>query len=271
MKKNCCICGTVKNCGPFLDKVFENIIKIGEIFDEYKILIFYDKSTDRSLERLKFWKNKLPNMEYYYNKASLSKFRTHNLAKARNYLVNYVKSHNNKFPFFIMMDMDDVNIKPCHPEVLSSYLDRTDWDGLSFNTLPQYYDIWALSKDPFTFSYNHFPDNSKFHIVIRNYIDNLLKNLPNDKLLPCISSFNGFSIYRTEKFLNSMYDGTPRPNLLSKHLLDKHKEIMKSNIIYKKYPTVDGRFEDCEHRAFHILAIQRHQAQIRISPKILFR
>ena len=27
----CCICGPVRNCGPFLDKVFENI---GAIFDE---------------------------------------------------------------------------------------------------------------------------------------------------------------------------------------------------------------------------------------------
>ena len=40
----CCICGPVKNCGPFLDKVFENIEKIGALFEEYKIVIFYDKS-----------------------------------------------------------------------------------------------------------------------------------------------------------------------------------------------------------------------------------
>ena len=38
---NCCICGPVKNCGPYLTKVFENIEKIGSLFDDYKILIFY--------------------------------------------------------------------------------------------------------------------------------------------------------------------------------------------------------------------------------------
>ena len=36
----CCICGPVKNCGAFLDKVFENIEKIGALFEEYKIVIF---------------------------------------------------------------------------------------------------------------------------------------------------------------------------------------------------------------------------------------
>ena len=38
---NCCICGPVKNCGPYLRKVFDNIEKIGSLFDDYKILIFW--------------------------------------------------------------------------------------------------------------------------------------------------------------------------------------------------------------------------------------
>ena len=34
----CCICGPVRNCEPFLDKVFENIEKIGSLFEDYEIL-----------------------------------------------------------------------------------------------------------------------------------------------------------------------------------------------------------------------------------------
>ena len=49
---NCCICGPVKNCGPFLDKVFENAEKIGLIFDNYEIIVFYDKSSDNTLEKI---------------------------------------------------------------------------------------------------------------------------------------------------------------------------------------------------------------------------
>ena len=58
---NCCICGPVKNCGPYLRKVLENIEKIGSLFDDYSIIIYYDNSTDNTLEILKEYqlKNKL--------------------------------------------------------------------------------------------------------------------------------------------------------------------------------------------------------------------
>jgi len=57
---NCCICGTVKNCGPYLNKVLNNMVKIGSIFDEYQIIIYYDHSTDNTLEIIKnFQKNNI--------------------------------------------------------------------------------------------------------------------------------------------------------------------------------------------------------------------
>ena len=44
----------------------------------------------------------------------------------------------------------------------------------------------------------------------------------------------------------------------------------KSKLVYKKYKTVDGRYEDCEHRAFHIQASNNSGARIMISPEVLF-
>ena len=52
IKGKCCICGTVKNCGPFLEKVFKNIETIGKIFDDYRVIMAYDNSTDNSLKIL---------------------------------------------------------------------------------------------------------------------------------------------------------------------------------------------------------------------------
>ena len=49
---NCCICGPVKNCGSYLNKVLENIEKIGSLFNDYTILIYYDQSTDNTLQIL---------------------------------------------------------------------------------------------------------------------------------------------------------------------------------------------------------------------------
>jgi glycosyltransferase involved in cell wall biosynthesis len=203
----CCICGPVRNCGKYLDKVFDNIEKIGSLFDDYEILIVYDKSSDNTLEKLKKYQLKNPRLNFYINKTFISKYRTHRLAYARNFCLNHIKTlDTNEYPFFIMMDFDNVNCKEVNTNILTKYLTRTDWDGLSFNTVPKYYDIWALSIYPYCFSYNHFKNtNIHNYQVIQNYIDNKLKTLKSGELLRCISSFNGFSIYRTKKFLNTNY------------------------------------------------------------------
>ena len=60
----CCICGPVRNCGPFLDKVLQNIEKIGELFEDYEILIYYDKSNDNSLTKLKEYTSKSYSYDY---------------------------------------------------------------------------------------------------------------------------------------------------------------------------------------------------------------
>jgi hypothetical protein len=92
-----------------------------------------------------------------------------------------------------------------------------------------------------------------------------------NRLLDCISSFNGFSLYRTQQFLNTYYDGRIRLDLIPKSNLEAHKNITKSKLVFKKYVTVDGHYEDCEHRAFHIQAKQNSGTRIMISPEILFK
>jgi hypothetical protein len=274
---NCCICGPVKNCGPYLHKVLANMEKIGSIFDDYIIMLYYDKSTDNTLKILKEYQTKNPKLIFYVNKNPVSQFRTHNIAIARNFCLKFVRDNIEKFPFFIMMDCDDVNCKEIDIDILKKYLHRNDWDGLSFNTTPKYYDIWGLSIYPFCFSYNHFENNVQYYNIIQKYVDILLnKAKKENKLVECISSFNGFSIYRTSKFLNTYYDGRIRIDLIPKPNMDAHKNITKSKLVFKQYfkpdgtINVDGRYEDCEHRAFHIQARQNSGARIMISPDNLF-
>ena len=235
-------------------------------------MIYYDKSSDNSLNILKEYQKINPRLKIYINNNLTSPFRTHRLATARNFCLNYVKSKDlNEYPFFIMMDFDDVNCKEVRPEILKKYLHRDDWDGLSFNTSPMYYDIWALSIYPYCFSYNHFKNTPIHnHNFLKNYVDNKLKNLKNGELLSCISSFNGFSIYRTSKFLNSQYDGRVRLDLLPRKYLTSHMIAAKSGIIFKDYGHIKGRYEDCEHRAFHMKAINKTNARIMITNDVLF-
>ena len=267
---NCCICGPVKNCAPYLPKVFANIEIIGSIFDDYKIVIYYDTSTDNTLELLKAYQRKNPRLLFYVNKRPASQFRTHNIATARNHCLEYIRENKDEFPYFIMMDFDNVNCKEANTDPLARSLKREDWDGLSFNTSPAYYDIWGLSIWPFCFSYNHFENNVKYYTIIQNYITKKLSELLPGELLPCISSFNGLSIYRTNKFLDTYYDGKVRLDLFPNEYIQSHAEAQKSEIVYKDYGHVKGRYEDCEHRAFHQMATQNSGARIMISPEVLF-
>ena len=274
---NCCICGPVKNCGPYLRKILSNMEKIGSLFEDYKIVIYYDSSNDNTLHILRDYQQRNPKMMFYVNQKPLSPFRTHNIAVARNFCLKYVRENRDIYPYFIMMDCDDVNCKEVHIDILKKYLYLNSWDGLSFNTLPKYYDIWGLSIHPFCFSYNHFENNVSYYKIIQNYMDYLLKEAKKTgKLISCISSFNGFSLYRTEKFLNTYYDGRVRLDLVPKPNLDAHKNITKSKLVFKQYfkpdgkINVDGRHEDCEHRAFHIQATKNSGARIMISPEVLF-
>jgi hypothetical protein len=266
----CCICGPVKNCEPFLNKVLENIELIGAFFEKYKLIIFYDKSTDNTLLKLKEYQSKNPNFQLYINTTEVSQFRTIRLAYARNFCVNYIKQNLPDYDFFIMMDFDNVNSKNFKPEVLQKYFYRNDWDALSFNTSPKYYDIWGLSIYPYCFSYNHFENNVEQYGKIQNYVMESLKNVKKGNLLKCISSFNGFSIYRTNKFINCYYDGKVNVNLIPKKFMLAHMKEAKSNVIFKDYGNVNGFVEDCEHRSFHVEGIVKNNARIMISPEIVF-
>jgi hypothetical protein len=268
---NGCICGTVKNCAPFLNKVLDNMSKLGSLFEKYKIVIYYDNSSDNSLDILREYQKKNSNMMLFVSNKLHSKFRTHNIAVARNYCLDFVRKNKELYPFFIMMDMDDVNCKEVNIEVLRKYLYTPDWDALSFNTSPAYYDIWGLSIWPFCFSYNHYERNHEYHHIIKNFVMKRLNNLKPGQLLPCISSFNGFSIYKTYKFLDTYYDGRVRTDLFPKHYIESHAKAQKSKgIVYKDYGHVKGRYEDCEHRSFHQMARKKSDARIMISSEVLF-
>ena len=285
----CCFCGPVRNCAAFLPAVMRNIQKLGsQLFrNQYAVVIFYDKSSDTSLSVLKTWKIKLERefgvpMHLFINPATmLSPYRTHRIAAARNKCLDIIKKNYavETCPYFIMMDFDDPNSKPCWPERLQKYFDPSKplldkWDALSFQTAPHYYDIWALSIAPFSFSYNHVLGNDVFYGIIQKYMD---KKLAKTKgLVSCISAFNGFAIYKTAVFLSCRYSGDIRTSVqLSKSIqpkwIEEHKRATRSRQLeFRDYGHVKGAHEDCEHRPFHMQAIQKKRARIKISPEIVF-
>ena len=257
---NCCICGTVRNCGPFLNKIFKNIEEFGSLFDDYTIVVYYDISTDNTLDTLKEYQKKNPRLLIHVNKKQLSEYRTFRIAKGRNTCLKYIIENKTKFPYFIMMDFDDVSFTKINIEPIRKCLMREDWDSVSFNR-NNYYDIWALSINPYYLSCAHIGGDAG--IAMSKYIINLLNNANKDDMIPCASAFNGFAIYRTDKFVNCRYSGLITLSLLPQHLIKQNIALFKGKFDYSK-------IEDCEHRYFHLMAINKNQARIRISPEIIF-
>jgi hypothetical protein len=262
IKGNCCICGTVRNCAPYLKEVFNNIQTIGLLFQDYKIIISYDDSEDNSLEFLTNYRDQHPEqMILHINTERLSKYRVYNIAKARNSCLEIIRSQFSNYEFFIMIDCDEVCSNAVNIEPLLYYLrDNIEWDALSFNKKP-YYDLWALSKYPYSFSCMHFKNWKQWGI----FIESIIANTPPKTLISCLSAFNGFAIYRTNKFIDCHYDYRPRLDLLPKHLLVENEKIAGPVYLKGKAGLID-----CEHRSFHLMAINNSNARIRIAPEIIF-
>lgn len=259
---SCCICGTIKNCEKYLDRVFNNMEKITTLFDQYIIILACDNSHDKSLQKIQDFMKKNPKVILHYNSSPTSNVRTVNIAKARNDCLNIIRKLYSNYEYFIMMDCDNVCASEIDIEPIRYYLTRNDWDALSFNR-EYYYDIWAFSRYPLAFSYMHFINGG---YIWGNYVKNLFKNAQPKKLISCLSAFNGFSIYRTEKFIGCEYDGNIRLDLIPKNLIDQN--VKSAGQIYIYIAKEKG---DCEHRSFHYQGIMKNGAAIRIAPEIIFQ
>ena len=271
------ICGCVKDCADYLEKVFENIDKVIDLFADYKILIAHDNSLDNSLEILKSKQTKY-NLEIIdvleNNYITDFTMRSKKISNSRNELISRVYSENKKdFEYFIMMDMDDVCSSTLNINNLKKYIDDdSGWDSLSFNR-PNYFDIWALSIDPYLLSCWHFPGGFDIVNKIKEHISEKLYKLGPNELLECLSAFNGFAIYKKSKFIDCHYDWQVHSNydLISKEDIEKNEKALGVPFtIDKAYHQVVNPITDCEHRYFHMKAIEKNDARIRISPLCLF-
>jgi len=268
------ICGPIRNCAPYIHGIVGNMLKLGTLFTEFVIIFSYDLSFDKTLSMLKYYKSKIPNMIIYENPDPMLQYRTHRIAKARNECLAIMRTQYPTFEYMIMMDCDDVNCKKMNLDVVQKSLADPTWDSLSFMTSPTYYDIWALSYPPYFYSYNHFNDSYRQYYVIQHFITKVIRANPG--LTRCLSAFNGFALYRVDKFVNCEYDGRVNLKLIPPGMMYMHSSATRSPVVFKRYfnrfgfINVDGRYEDCEHRAFHVQAVYKNKAQHFISPEVVF-
>jgi len=259
------ICGCVKNNSKYLHDVFKNINNIAKLFNDYKIIIAYDDSNDNSLDILH-------EMSKYYKMEILkcdnkSPYVCENICQARNTILQYIRNENDSGAnYMIFMDMDDVCADNINIENIETMLHRNEeWDAISFNR-DDYYDIWALSLDEYVISCQHWENWMDVASTMKKYIKEKLGNLNENELLEVYSAFNGFAIYKIEKFINCNYECNFQNNLsyFTETIIKNNARVLDK--VIKKELVVD-----CEHRHFHLDAIKKNDAKIRVSPLNLIK
>ena len=265
---NIVICMCVYNNEAGLLDVLRNIRLIKPMFNEIQILVAYSFSHDQSLSILMNNTHGL-SIEIIQVDVIPNVNKTRNISNARNVLLQTIRDKYTHFPYFIMMDANEYScIGEINVNLIAESLSRhAEWDAISFNREAGYYDHWALSITPYVYSFCHFVDFRKAVTKMRDYfnplLDDYVKNKPNE-YISVLSSFDGFSIYKMDKFIDCHYSDVIDLSLFPPNTIYEHIQTVGINI----HPHL---VFDCEHRHFHLQAIQKHGAQIKICPKHLFK
>ena len=260
---SCIICGCIKNCEPYIEKVFKNIELIQTLFTDTKIIISFDISDDFSLKILCRLKKQF-DIDIIINRDSVTSVRTVNIENARNKILDVIyDKYSGEYDYFIMIDMDDVSAKPINIAALQHGLENsTIWDALVFNN-ENYYDFWALNFDDFQYSCWHSSDTKKLINIMKAEFKKKMATLSGD-FLSCQSAFGGFGIYKIDRFINCRYRSLIDTSLFNMHHLSN---------VYNKYHInyyVNNNIYDCEHRYYHLNAIRENAVKLMISKKCLF-
>lgn len=272
---NIALCFCVRDCGNYLSDIFKNIELLKTLDFNIFCIFIYDNCLDNSEELLINYKNKNKESVIIKEIINNSNWRTARIAKARNVCLDIVYNKLKNISFHIMIDSDNINTPKWNIDIINKYLNNFDgdnWDCISFNKR-NYYDIWALLYDDFKHHCWGFGKNSsKVTLVMKN---NIIKKLQNSKSnsIEVMSAFNGFGIYKTERFKGFYYDGLYDnfKGLVTDIERNKTVEALKKfnlNVNCKMSNHQHGRDGHCEHLFYHLSAFKKGRI-IKISKFII--
>ncbi len=250
-----------------LKYLLNSITNLTNVFNKIKFIISYDKSSDNTLGLLN--EINIPNVDviilnYINNVGGLQ--RTKRYANARNLILDEIRNNYSSIPYFIMLDINEYTIDTkIDIDLIQNIMQRNDWDAICFNRSSGFSDIWSLSYDPYIYSVLHFQSWNRVAEKVREEIANLILEYRMNKsseLIPVLSAYNGFMIYRTHLFINSSYESEIDKTLFPDGSIEKEVELVGFNI-------ANHTINESEHRPFHLKAVRDNNVRIRICPKFL--
>lgn len=279
--------GCAFNCAKMLPRVLDTISRMAACFRTVHVVFFYDVSKDTTLQMLQAYQQQ-QQQEYQQQqyqehqqhqpptllKVTLlinpvhqrTNSRTVNIARARNGILQVAQQE--QCPLLAMIDLNEYAcVGALQLETFKSVFSSElweQWDAISFNREAGYYDYWALSFPGFIYSFLHYNNSQQVVTKMRHVFGEVLQQQQQtQELIPVYSAFNGFSLYKLKQFKDCTYSARINLALFPQH------ELQNAALRWgRPVPTLDN---DCEHRHFHLQAIQKHGARLRIYPHSLFK
>ena len=254
------VCGLTKDSEEYILNHLGKLQRMEEVFKEFHFVVYENDSSDDTLSKLELFKSNHENFNFISEKNvpgrvtgwDHGRHRIAVIAHGRNTLLDYVESNFQNYDFMIMVDLDDI-VSRFRVHQLTHLFGQTDhWDALTANTYGyrDYYDLWALRfhrrqdpiargswEDSYCANHNCHEDFRKFVKCIKGEMK--IKIPRKTKLIPVLSAFGGFAIYRMEKIKGCRFNSIFNGGL------------------------------DCDPVAFHNDMREKHDAKIFICPQFL--
>jgi hypothetical protein len=243
------ICGVVKNVERAITRNVELALETGCKFEQFKLVIYENNSTDGTKEILNQYTNNknvkiLSENIVDYNKKENNKIwaytqvtgsdhpcRIEHICNARNKLLEEInKPEYDDYTHVIMIDLDsngwEIN------GILDSFNILCDWDAIFANS-PYYYDYYALRTSSFPFG----PE------IIGDSFWNLSNYKFENECIPVYSAFNGIGIYKKELLKKYKYDFIVNEDIKKFYRNYLKNNDIPENMLHKMYNKCD-KFPD---------------------------
>lgn len=203
-----------------IDKLKINIdrmVFIGSHFEDYRIVIFENDSTDGTRDFIKQKSMINPKIEVIkccdlcscecklkllpaIEGGALGKNRIDKLTTFRNIYLNYTRKNYSHFDLLLVMDLD--NEGPCSIDGIMHSISFDDWDAIASNCLaplPGTLGSVVLTYDSLAYvDYNPilFNNDSILCLIYNLFLMNWKVKRSKDDLIPVKSAFNGAMLYK---------------------------------------------------------------------------
>lgn len=233
------ICGAAKNCAQALPAVRLSAEGLGARFEDYRVVIYENNSTDETAVLLNEWAATNPKVKVrceVIDEASLQVMTTirdrvsrpcrfEGIAWARNKMLEQARDPSfPPFDFIVMADLDIPDVWPIDRLLYHVY--RDDWDVITAFGIDQYgfyYDYYALRDEQLPLGPEFLGDR---WFTVRRSSQYLPKR--GQDLIPVRSAFGGLALYRSSAMLSFSFSATvtPEMELEAQELLQTRSEIV---------------------------------------------